>query len=263
MRLHVRLLALSALALGAALATACASNSFGFRDQRCDPDERLDDLMDAWSDARKGDCDQNKGHVIIDCERVRNDLERLAFEFPAHVPTLMANAAVAYESRDRVKAGRYLDSLLDVQQVHAEAAMLRSRIAIEEGNLPAARRLLEEQVRCAPDHAGLREAHAAALYMSGQYVDANAALAVAERLGAPGWRIAFHRGLVAEAAGDAREAERHYQDALRLDPECAAARSRLAGLRAVHDASAGDIDRLHERGPDGSPPPGLAILSGQ
>lgn len=249
------------------LAASCASaNGFGVREQSCDVDERLDELLEAWECARDGDCNQNQGHIVIDCDRAQNELERLAFEFPKHVPTLMANAVVAYESSDAIKAVQYLDAVFAVQDVHAEAAILRSRLAVEAGNLPFAVRLIERHVRYQPDSAELREAHAAALYMAGEYASADQSLSVAERLGAPAWRVAFHRGLIAESRGEARDAERHYQDALRANPEAQNARSRLDGLRAVHDATSGDLDaprRKEARSTVGKGRPGFATLSGQ
>jgi tetratricopeptide (TPR) repeat protein len=268
MRSAMSALGLFLLAGLVAVGTSCASaNGFGFREQSCDVDQRLEELMDAWDCARSGDCDQNEGHVVIDCDRVRNQLEGLAFEFPRHVPTLMANAVVAYESKDNVKTARYLDAVFDVEGMHREAALLRCRISIEEGNLPAAMRLIERQVHYLPDDAELREVHAAALYMSGDFASARSALDVAEVLGAPAWRVAFHRGLIAESKGEAREAERHYQDALRENPEAQNARSRLNGLRAVHDATSGDVDAPHggkqARNTGGKGRSGYANLSGQ
>jgi tetratricopeptide (TPR) repeat protein len=257
---RIGLLCIAALLLG----TGCNSNSFGYRNQSCDPEQRLAELLAARTCAEHGgECSPNDGHIVVDCERIDNELERLALEFPRNVPVLYANAQVAYEKRERVKALRYLNALFAVEPVNPEAAVLRSRVSIDEGNVPAAVRWLEAQVRSTPDNAELREAHAAALYMKGDWAGARQALDVAALLGAPAWRIDFHRGLVAEAVGDARSAERHYQDALRADPELDAATMRLRGLRAVHDASAGDIDRLHRNDPGERSPSGLAILSGK
>lgn len=256
-----------ALVLGLVAAACSSANGFGYREQACDPDERLPELVANWACARDGGCDQNDGHVVIDCSRTQNELEALAFEFPAHAPTLMANAVVAYETGDPDKAIHYLDALFAVQDMNAEAAILRSRIAAERGNLPFAVRLIERQVRYQPDHADLREALAAALYMDGEYREARGALDVAERLGAPAWRVAFHRGLIAESAGETREAERHYQDALRENPEAENAASRLLGLRAVNDATTGSLDgsrgRRHARSTGERGRPGFATLSGQ
>ena len=228
----------ASLLAACALATlaACATDPFGHRDANCDPDDRLADLMHVWQDCRSGDCDGTRGsgrtHVLIDCDRIQNEIERLSLQFPQHVPTLMANATIAYDHREAVKAQRYLDALFSIEPIHPEAAILRSRIAIEQGNHAAAARLLETQVAYTPDHAGLREAQSAELYMTGDLANARTALDVAEALGAPAWRIAYNRGLIAEAAGDASAAQKQYEAAVAGNPGFAAARSRLSGMRA-------------------------------
>lgn len=222
------ILAVALLLLGA----ACASNSFGHRDPNCDPDERLSELLHRYEDCKRGRCEDDTPHVLVDCDRAENDLERLALDFPRHVPTLMANAAVAYDAHSQAKAQSYLSSLFAIQKAHPEAAVLRSRIAIEQGNLPGARRFLDSQVEYTPDHAGLREAQSAVLYMAGDLVEARTALDAAHALGAPPWRVAFNRGLIAEAAGEMKVAQAQYEAALAENPEFPAARSRLAGARA-------------------------------
>ena len=151
---------------------------------------------------------------------------------PLHAPTLMANAVVAYDERQPIKAQQYLDQILAQPRSYPDAVVLRSRIAIEEGNLPFARRLLEQQIRLVPDHAGLHETFGAALYLDGQLEDATRELTSAAGLGAPGWRIAYHLGLVDEAAGRFDEALKHYAEALAGNPGWAPAQSRANALRA-------------------------------
>lgn len=222
-----------ALALSLA-ASACKSSSFGHRSQECDPDKRLAELLHDYDKCKTSHTEGDRSdHVLIDCDRVWNQIERMALDFPRHVPTQLANAVLAYDERQPVKAERYLDTLFSLQAVHPEAAILRSRISIETGNLPAARRLLESQVNCTPDHAGLRESLSAVLYMSGDLAAAVSALDVAEGLGAPPWRVAFNRGLIAEKAGDAQSAEQQYAAAVAGNADFKPAQSRLAGIRAT------------------------------
>jgi tetratricopeptide (TPR) repeat protein len=98
--------------------------------------------------------------------------------------------------------------------------------------LPSAKRLLEEQVHLTPDHAGLRESYSAVLFLEGDLSGANKELDAAERLGAPAWRVAFNRGLIAEKAGDGRKALQQYEVAAAANPDFKPAQSRLAGNRA-------------------------------
>jgi tetratricopeptide (TPR) repeat protein len=220
------------LALAMALASsACTTASFGHRERNTDPDERLDALVSAYQDSRGGK-DTNDSHLLVDAERSAAELEQLALEFPRHVRTLQANAVIAYDNHDHAKTQRYLAALFAVEPSYPEAAILRSRVAIDEGNLPLARRQLEAQVDYTPNHAGVREALSSVLYMSGDLDGAARSIAVAEKLGAPAWRVAFNRGLLAEAAGRPADAQRFYRAALDANPEFEPAKARMEGAKA-------------------------------
>jgi tetratricopeptide (TPR) repeat protein len=216
-----------------ALSSACSTMTFGHRDPDCNPDSRLAKLMSHYQDCRSGHIpDGQDGQVLFDCDRVPTEIAHLLLEFPNHVPTLMANAVIAYDAHDPAQAEHYLDRALAAEPIHPEAAILKSRIAIEMGNLPNAKRLLEEQVHLTPDHAGLRESYSAVLYLTGDLRDASAQLDAAERLGAPAWRVAFNRGLIAEKAGDAKKAQQAFEASVAANPDFKPAQSRLAGKKA-------------------------------
>ncbi len=230
---------------------SCTSPGQGYRSTEVDPDLRLIELLDVYQGtpptpacpecgSEEGHpCNaacrffQDHGHVVLDPERARVSIERLHVEYPRHVPTLFANASIAFEAGEREKAASYLDALFAQQEVHADAAVLRSRIAIYHGNLPAARRLLEQQIRFTPDHAALQEALACTTFLDGKYDEALSALGLAERLGAPLWRIEYSRGLIAEEQDELMRAMRHYERALAENGNCSLAEARLNGLRAV------------------------------
>jgi tetratricopeptide (TPR) repeat protein len=214
------------------LASGCTSYSFGHRDTETDPDVRLAKLVDEYDQAKAGQSTR-EGQILRDTSRIQLETERLALDIPGHVPTLMACAVMAFEAKETVKAQRYLDAIFHDQPAHAEAAILRSRIAIDEGNLPFARRLLATQVQYAPDNASLREAHSGVLYMSHDLEGARAEILAAEKLGAPAWRVAYNRGLIAEAAGQNEEAQRQYQAAVDGNADFPQARSRLSGMKAI------------------------------
>jgi tetratricopeptide (TPR) repeat protein len=220
------------VALLAMLASGCTSYSFGHRSTECDPDTRLAQLVDEYDQAKAGHAESD-GSILHDCTRIQLETERLALDVPGHVPTLMACAVMAYEAKETVKAQRYLDAVFHDQPAHAEAAILRSRIAIDEGNLPYARRLLSTQIQYAPDNPSLREAYSGVLYMSHDLEAARNEITAAEKLGAPTWRVAYNRGLIAEAGGQNEEAQRQYQAAVDGNPNFPQARSRLSGMKAI------------------------------
>ena len=181
-------------------------------------------------EALQASCGPNASVERPSCDRVRQALARLALVCQYHEPTLFANAVLAYDVRRPADSQQYLDLVLSKPGAHPDAAVLRAQIATEEGNLPFARRLLEQQGRLAPDHAGLHEALGGALYFLREWETATRELTAAGRLGSPRWRIAYHLGLVEEAQGHLDNARRLYTESLQGNPAWAVARSRLAGL---------------------------------
>src|SRR5262249_10156023 len=145
---------------------------------------------------------------------------------------LMYTALVQYAAHQPAKAKQRLYKILAHRRTLPDAAALRARIGIEEGNLPYARRMLEQQIKLSPDHPGLHETYGAALYLGGQLAEARRELNTAAALGAPRWRIAYHLGLVEEAAGRFDDARRYYAEALEGNPGWAPAEARLKALRA-------------------------------
>lgn len=197
-----------------------------------DPDEELATCVEAWEEA-KAEQETPKDHgEVPDPTHLQTRFERLALEFPEHEGTLYANAVVAHDAGQPEKAQQYLDRLFRREPVHPEGAILRARLAVADGNLPFARRLLERQTVLAPDHAGLHEALAGVLYLQGDLLSAREALVTASRLGAPAWRVAYHLGLLAEGLGEPDEAVRHYRSCLERKSDHEPARVRLTGLTA-------------------------------
>ena len=226
-----RLVGLSVLSL---LSLSCATRSALVRQQCYDADAQLASVLQPYEELREQGC---AGQAIrqgrSECDRLREEIERLAIVCPSHAPTLMANAVIDYDEGRAVDAQQLLDLILSQPRPYADAAALRARIAIEEGNVPFARRLTEQHIKLVPDHAGLHETYAAALYLDGAFQEARQQLDVAGALGAPRWRIAYHLGLIEEAAGRNEEAGRLYGESLEGNPNWAPARSRLNALRAL------------------------------
>jgi len=218
--------------VGIVLLAACQTAVPGYRYEGLGPDERLLDLAEAYeaqADAGGAGGDPSK---LVDGQRLTNELRRLHVEYPTHAPTLFMLAQVTFDEGRPERAAAYLDDLFATHPMHPEGGLLRSRIAIGEGNLTAARRVLEQQIRYVPDHAGLREALGSVAYMEGDLDAARVDVEMARRLGAPLWRVAFNLGLIEEAAGNHEVAAERYEVALRERPDFAPAASRLAGIRA-------------------------------
>jgi Tfp pilus assembly protein PilF len=203
------------------------------RQQCFNPDLQLSAVLTPLEDLRAKGCTLEDGKTgQARCDQLRQELSRLTVVCSTHAPTLLADAVVSYDEHQAVRAQQLLDEILMLTGPHPDAAALRARIAIEEGNLPFARRLLEQQLRVSPDSAALHETFGAALYLNKQLPEAQKELTTAGALGAPTWRIAYHLGLVAEAAGRLDEARQRYTESVGSNPGSTLAQSRLNALKA-------------------------------
>ena len=217
-----------------ALFVACASSPDPVPGKD-DPAVIVQKLLDEWLRVREGGGTCASGgskYPYVDCGRIQAAIERVALDYPTHPEVLLVNAVVAFETNQPEKAASYLDALLEQDPQRPGVAVLRSRLALQQGNLPRAQRLLEAQVRLSPDSADLREALAAVHYLTGEFDKARRELTVAERLGAPAWRVAYNRGLLEEAQGRYLTAIRYYRITINENPEFEPARSRLRGLES-------------------------------
>ena len=225
---------LSAIGIVLLLVSACTYETQHIANECPLPDSQLMPAWRKWQEARAqpGGCGSLEDGTYT-CQDERREIERVAYVCPSYVPGLMASAILAYDDRQYARAQQYLDALFGLQKVHPPAAVLRGRIALEEGNLPFAQRFLAEHVRLAPEDAELREVYAAALYLSGKLLQAQTQLTVAANLGAPAWRVAYHRGIFEEAGGNFRQAIQHYEEALRERPDWEVALARREGIIAA------------------------------
>ena len=212
--------------LATLLVTGCAKGPATTRQECSNPEEQLASILKPYEELRAKGCTR-------DCDGLLRALERLSMVCSRHTPTLMANAVIAYDDQRPTTAQQFLDLILSQPAPHPDAAVLRARIAIEEGNLPFARRLLQQQINLTPDHAGLHETYGAALYLGRQLPEAERALTIAATLGAPKWRISYHLGLIREAEARFDDAIRHYAESLAANPGWLPAQSRLNALRAT------------------------------
>ena len=219
------------------LCSACATSPYDrhLYETACTaPDLQLAEAWDLLIKARSapGGCSLNDQGQNA-CQVMKDEIERIAFVCPNHLPSVMTTAVMAYEEGARVKALQRLNTIFELVNVHPDAATLRARIALEEGNVPFALTFLKQHLKLSPEHAPLREAYAAALFLSGDLDEAEAQLKIAEKLGAPRWRIAYHLGLFQERRGREQQARRLYVEAAELRPGWDVPLSRIKGLLAM------------------------------
>lgn len=225
---------------------ACSFQSRHVYNECPSPDQQLLPVWEQWREARAkpGGCGlPEEGRFL--CEELRRTVERVAHTCPTYVPGLMVSAILAYEDRQVALAQQYLDALFSLQKAHGPAAVLRGRIALEEGNIPFALKFLAEQVKLSPEDADLREVYAGALFLAGKLAEARQQLAIARNLGAPLWRIAYHRGLFEEFSGNWRLALQHYEEAIQSRPGWEVALARRDGILAStrsHDETGLSLD---------------------
>jgi Tfp pilus assembly protein PilF len=202
------------LGLTALIATGCGTSRHFASPLECaDPDHRLAEAVASFSAAKADGCPSSGIAGSSACADQR-----------------LTSALLAYDDGNPARAQQLLDEVLSRPGSYPAAAVLRARIAIDDGNLPFARRFLQQQIRLAPDNGALREAYGAALYLDGALDTAKEELMMAQRLGAPQWRVAYHLGMVAEAENRLDEARQRYREAVEGNPSWAPARARLNAL---------------------------------
>lgn len=249
--------AAATLVVGSLGLGACASSPKAPRN--IDPDKAMGRLEDMYAMTPEGARYEQyrmgaKGKDRVSRATLRRQAEEMSFLYPNHIPARFMAGLLAYEFDDPVRASQHFDQVLHVAVSHPDAAVLRSRIALDDGNTGYALHLLEEQIQLRPDHAGLREAQAAAWFMAGDTSQARASLDAAERLGSPGWRVAYNRGLLAEEDGDATSAIEQYRLAAGLAPYHQPSRYRLRALEAGGLGLAAAVDM------PGTPVEGMASI---
>ncbi|MGE0191115.1 MAG: tetratricopeptide repeat protein [Planctomycetota bacterium] len=239
------IVAAATLVVGSLGLGACASSPKGPRN--LDPDKAMGRLEDMYAMTPEGARYEQyrmgaKGKDRVSRATLRKQAEEMSFLYPSHIPARFMAGLLAYEFDDPARASQHFDHVLHIAGSHPDAAVIRSRIALDDGNSAYALHMLEEQIQLRPDHAGLREAQAAAWFLAGDTAQARTSLDAAERLGSPGWRIAYNRGLLAEEDGDAGSAIEQYRLAAGLAPYHQPSRHRLRALEAGGLGLAATVD---------------------
>lgn len=225
-------------ALGFAFALAmllgACSTIDDYREAFPEPDDRLDHMLALYHYNRSlgHSCAEvaRPSSSVLDCGRILNELERLHSDFPDHARTMMTIAVLSYEVNRKDRAQLLLDQLLELNGPHPEAAILRARIAVEEGNRALADEVLMRQILLSPGNAELRSTLASVYYVSGDIPRARNILNVNGVDYREPWKLAYHNGLLAEAEKHWVQACALYLQALGFKPNYGPALSRVIAL---------------------------------
>lgn len=159
-------------------------------------------------------------------------LEQLAVRYPHHSRILLMNALIAKDNKHQLKAQHYLDQILAHHTIHPEATILRAELAIDDGNLNLAKRILNKQISLVPNQSELYETLASVYFLEKDYGKAMDNMKMAYELGAPQGRIKYHLGLIEEQKGRKQRAMGYYKQALISEPPFQQAKARLDALEA-------------------------------
>ena len=195
------------------------------------PDEQLQSMLDKYDvSSIKGINCEGYQSAISDCERLSNELGALSMTYPQHQKIGFTTAIVYAQVGRSIDSQMVLDRLLSLSFPLSEVAILRSQLAMKEGNLNLARTVLKKQVQLEPDHPELHATLAATYYLEGRYKKAQSVISTADRLGAPVWRTSYHLGLIHEAQEQWAQACNYYVDTLSYQPTHRQSLSRLLYL---------------------------------
>lgn len=203
----------------ALLIQGCASEQ-AFVQDVVDPEQEVERLVELeLQNIHEGNyCKRDPQSTFGGCDGVLRRLGQLFTRFP-DLERLQLALAISNHARKRNREAQYyVDLLLAKDQPRPEAAILGARLAMEEGNTRRAEQLLKAQRRVNPVHAGIQETLAAVFYLKHEPEPGFAALAAAEQLGAPAWRISYHRGLMYELANNEAAACEQYAKSLGINP---------------------------------------------
>lgn len=222
------------LALLGAFGLAACAHAPHARHDSADADARLAAALKEWDQAHSTGMNNgavyDKEQVVVDSGAAKLHVEQISLEYPRHVPTLVMCAQLCYQTGEFEKAAAYADRALALQADNNFAGIIRAQAALADGNIPKAREVVRRQLALTPDSCYLHEVMAGIEFYSGDIEACEREVGLAERYGSDPWRIAYHRGLVAEKRGNEAEAKKQYEKSAQLCPTSEFARSRMNGI---------------------------------
>lgn len=234
--INIKKVVIATIASSLIFIQGCATH--GGKVSGSNPDQRLDQILGKHNVVlhQPISC-HSRDQRSIDCRTLARSLESLMMEFPHAPRILIATAFVQYQLGRTLDSQFTLDQALSLSIPMPEAAVLRSRIAMSDGNFSLAKTIISRHLRLAPDYAPLYETEAASFYFQGRYGNALASLRQAEMLGTPPWRIHYHRGMIHEAMSRHSDACSDYAKVVNEIPGHPMANAKLRILRVQNACS--------------------------
>lgn len=206
--------------------TGCASVDFL---PILNPDAALNELVERYEIKENGiSC---HGDKKIDCLGAALELQQLLLANPNHTNTQVVASSVFLHSGRRIQAQVVLDELVNKYVPPLVSLVMRTDMALSEGNIKLAKRLNEQAVSL---YAGSPKPYlqkASIFYVEGSYEQALSYLSTSLRFGLEESIYYYHLGLINQVRNQLDQACNYYKQSLSLSPpNRAMVVSRLASL---------------------------------
>ncbi|APD85293.1 hypothetical protein BM527_03865 [Alteromonas sp. Mex14] len=206
--------------------TGCASVDFL---PILNPDAALSEWVDRYGIKEKGiSC---HGDRKIDCLSASLELQQLLLANPSHTNTQVIASSVFLQSGRRIQAQAVLDELVNQYVPPLVSLVMRTDLALDEGNIKLAKRLNERAISLYADSPKPYLQKASIFYIEGSYEQALSYLSTSLRFGLEESIYYYHLGLINQVKNQFDQACHYYKQSLTMSPPNRAfVVSRLASL---------------------------------
>lgn len=206
--------------------TGCASVDFL---PILNPDAALNELVERYEIKQNGiNC---YGEKKIDCAGAASELQQLLLANPNHTNTQVLASSVFLYSGRQIQAQVVLDELVNQYLPPLVALIMRTDMALNEGNIKLAQRLNEQAITLYASNPKPYLQKASIYYIEGSYKQALSYLSTSLRFGLEDSIYYYHLGLINQVRNQLDQACNYYKQSLSLSPpNRALVVSRLASL---------------------------------
>lgn len=193
------------------------------------PDVALNELMERYEIKQKGI--RCHGKTKIDCTGAALELQQLLLANPTHTNTQVVASSVFLNSGRRIQAQVVLDELVNKYLPPLVSLIMRTDMALAEGNIKLAKRLNEHAISLYMGNPKPYLQKASIFYVEGSYEQALSYLSRSLRFGLEESVYYYHLGLINQARSQFDQACNYYKQSLSISPpHRALVVSRLASL---------------------------------
>lgn len=209
------------------LLSACATVDFI---PILNPDAALESLIINYEIEQKGiTC---RGPNKIDCSSAAREIQKLLLANPDHTATQVLAASLFINTGRRIQAQVELDKVVRNYMPPLVALIMRTDLALGEGNVKLAKRLSDYSISLYAGEAKPYLQRASIEYIKGEYDKSLAYLSTSLRFGLDESIYYYHLGLINQAKHQVMQACQYYKRSLSLiPPNSALVTSRLASLQ--------------------------------